>query len=165
MGARKVLSDEELARFSDKIDFAPDSQCWKWRGAMDRGGYGNFKLDGRTVRSHRVAYAVGHRRWPTRPVLHLCGCRACVNPAHLVEGTLEHMAAHGTLATGARNGARRHPERVARGADVGTSKLTPAQVRDIRQRVRAGATYAAVAERYGVHRSTVSRIANGESWA
>lgn len=61
--------------------------CWKWRGAKD-GGYGVFKLLGRTVAAHRVAYAFVHGDIPDGLVVrHKCHTPPCCNPTHLETGT------------------------------------------------------------------------------
>jgi hypothetical protein len=58
--------------------------CWTWQGSLDRGGYGKVSVDGRTMRTHRVMYALVHGEIATGLVLdHLCKNRACCNPTHL----------------------------------------------------------------------------------
>ena len=57
--------------------------CWEWRGCTNRDGYGLFKLAGKSVRAHRLAYAMFKGRVDTRDVHHECYNPGCVNPAHL----------------------------------------------------------------------------------
>lgn len=57
------------------------SECWEWRGTVQKSGYGKY---GSKHLAHRVAYelSVG----PIPPGLqidHLCRNKRCVNPAHL----------------------------------------------------------------------------------
>jgi hypothetical protein len=162
------LTKEDRVRFAAQVEHAPGG-CWLWTGARDRGGYGTFKVGGQTLRTHRVAYQIVHSGAPRGPVLHLCGNRLCCKPAHLKVGTLKenvaHMAAHGTLAVGARNGARVHPERLARGQDAGSAKLTEKQVETVRKLWTRGASVTALAEKYRVHKSTISRAVRGVQWA
>jgi len=55
--------------------------------------------------------------------------------------------------------------RRARGEQDGRTKLTPAQVAEIRARYAAGGvTQAELARRYGVVQAHVSRIVRGEVW-
>lgn len=74
-----------LSRFIDKIEFRLDEGgCWIWTAGHSAGGYGKFKMDGRTLLAHRVAYQ--HWVGPIPEGLqldHLCRTRNCVNPHHL----------------------------------------------------------------------------------
>ncbi len=163
----------DAARFASKI--AGDrarlrrGDCWRWTGAFDRNGYGTFSVGGKTVRAHRFAFEAHHGRAPSRNVLHKCGHRWCVNPHHLRDGTrvenVQDMRRHGTLATGNRNGARRHPERIARGDAAGAAKLSEAQVRKIRRQYSRGeASLGEIAREHKVHKSTISRAISGQQW-
>jgi hypothetical protein len=55
-------------------------------------------------------------------------------------------------------------ECVARGERQGASKLTASEVRDIRRRCAAGEQQKALAEEYGLNRSSVSKIIRGVNW-
>ena len=142
--------------------------CWLWTGSVGSDGYGALKINGRSYRAHRLAVAFAQGSYPKQAVLHLCGERLCCNPKHLREGTatenVAHMRAHGTLATGDRNGSRAHPECLVRGEEVITSKLTSRQVAAIRRAYSRGTTMPELARRYGVHKSTISRAVNGVQW-
>ena len=76
-------SDADFSkRFWSKVRITPG--CWLWTGALNRCGYGNFRILGRTRSAHRVAYEL--ERGPVPEGLdidHLCRNRACVNPAHM----------------------------------------------------------------------------------
>lgn len=63
--------------------------CWMWLGARDSQGYAKVRDGGRTDRLHHVLCREVHRpprgrKWVAR---HVCGCKLCVNPAHIVPGT------------------------------------------------------------------------------
>jgi len=85
--AKKLLTDAE--RFC--IRYAQDDNgCWVWMGALDKDGYGKFKIGSRTdnsrrmVRPHRWSYEFAIGLIPDgMQIDHLCRNRACVNPAHL----------------------------------------------------------------------------------
>jgi hypothetical protein len=60
--------------------------------------------------------------------------------------------------------ARRMPDRIARGEGIPHAKLTDATVREIRRRVDAGETQAAVARDVGISVAQMSRIVRGLRW-
>lgn len=69
-------------RFFGQVHMTSD--CWVWRGSLDRGGYGNFSVDGKFTLVHRFMYENAIGPIPEGLELdHLCRNRACVNPDHL----------------------------------------------------------------------------------
>ena len=68
-------------RFWSKVH--KTNACWLWTAGTNN-GYGQFKIDGKTYYSHRIAYEMCHG--PIHEGLcidHLCRVRHCVNPDHL----------------------------------------------------------------------------------
>lgn len=61
-------------------------RCWLWTGSVNerRGGYGQFRLNGRVRKAHQVSYELGVGPIPegAEPD-HLCRIHACVNWHHL----------------------------------------------------------------------------------
>src|SRR5262245_28096091 len=119
---------EKIARMVDRSG-GPDA-CWPFTGPR-RNPQGYGLLDryerGRAwqVRAHRVAYeaAYGPITPATLSVLHRCDARLCCNPAHLFLGTRAD-----NVADMWRKGRQQDYTRMPKGAQVGTSKLTEAQV-------------------------------------
>lgn len=73
-------------RFLAKV--VPSGSCWLWTASANFRGYGWFRVDGKTVKSHRMSWAIHHGPIPRGLyVLHSCDTPACVNPAHLRLGT------------------------------------------------------------------------------
>lgn len=93
------LSPKDLRRFEDKYIPEPNCGCWLWHGSQCR-GYGQFWIEGRLQKAHRVSYRyyVGEIP-PNMDLDHLCRVRCCVNPKHLEpvtrsENTRRGLASH-----------------------------------------------------------------------
>jgi len=63
------------------------TKCWEWKGAKS-GGYGNFVINGKQMRAHRLSYQIfiGELR-PKFQINHMCSNRSCINPEHLEQIT------------------------------------------------------------------------------
>lgn len=141
---------ERLRMKSDRSD--PDG-CWPWTAASCRDGYGYLRFEGRSQLAHRLAYRIANGDFPDElKVCHTCDNPPCVNPSHLFLGTQADNTAD--MATKRRS---THGER-------STSHLSEADVDLIHDLKARGATQRAIAARFGVNPSTVSRIVNGKRW-
>lgn len=61
-----------------------ESGCLIWTGFKNRDGYGLIRFDGRTTRTHRVAYILTFGPIPDGfEIDHLCRVRDCMEPTHL----------------------------------------------------------------------------------
>ncbi|WP_228900115.1 HNH endonuclease signature motif containing protein [Streptomyces sp. DH1] len=92
-----ALTDEELARFLEKIDPPNLDGCTLWNASTFGGGYGQFKIRGRSVLAHRVAWTLRHGPIPEgMEIDHVwargCRSRRCVNTDHLEPVTTEENA-------------------------------------------------------------------------
>lgn len=138
------------ARFWAKVDVRGPDECWPWMAGLSGNGYGRFKLDGKDVPAHRVAYACTEGPIPAgAELLHSCDLPICCNPCHLTPGS--HSANMADMAT---------KGRAAR--TKGAARLTPAQVLEVR---RAPGSLRSIAERFGIAKSTASYVRSGRSWA
>ena len=71
-------------RFNVKYVVNPKTGCWEWTAYRNRYGYGQFCIDGRMMKAHRVAYELYRGNIPEGlQIDHLCRVRHCVNPDHL----------------------------------------------------------------------------------
>ncbi len=151
--------------------------CWVWLGARDKKGYGRFKDPARksAACAHRISYE--HFVGPIPAglfVCHRCDNPACVRPDHLFVGThrdnMDDMAAKGrsTFTRWPELICRPWldcPERLCRGADHPSAKLTLERVRSIRQRIAAGETQTGLAREFGVTQANISSIVRRKTWA
>lgn len=147
------------------------SGCWLWHGYKDQGGYGLF-YSGRMYRAHRVAYSLSHG--PLTPglvIMHLCDTVGCVRPGHLREGTHQEnvldcwrKGRNRQVPTGDDHHLRIRPELAPRGERNGNAKLTDAQVRAIKRRLRNGENHLALADELGLKRGMLWAIKTERIW-
>lgn len=58
--------------------------CWLWTASTMGGGYGQFRVPGRSAYAHRFSYELAYGDIPLGLVIdHTCSVPCCVNPAHL----------------------------------------------------------------------------------
>ena len=161
----------DVRRFNSKI--SKRGSCWRWMGSTNPQGYGWFAI-GKTMRhAHRVALELhlGRRLSRFEFALHGCDNPTCcrVHPEHVHLGDAQ-MNTEEMLARGR--------EVRARGAANASTKLTAAQVAEIRAergrwaaahpgriRVEKGSqlSAAALGERYGVSDTSITAVIRGRT--
>lgn len=126
--------------------------CWLWTGAV-RGQYGGIGVEGRLYMAHRVSYEVFVGEIPEGMlVCHTCDVKLCINPAHFFLGSYQDNSDDKVA-----------KDRQARGETGGMTKLTEDAVRVIR-RLAATKSYQAIADAFGVHKSSIADILNNRTW-
>ena len=70
--------------------------CWRWRGRLNRNGYGRVWWQGREPVVHRVLYELLIGPIPENYLLdHLCRRRDCCNPWHMEPVTVQENTLRG----------------------------------------------------------------------
>lgn len=148
------LTPTQITRFWAKV--RKTETCWLWQGATDPNGYGHVYLSEnlRPV-AHRISYELSGQVLPDDLILrHYCDTPGCVNPKHLLPGTYKDNASD-MVSRG----------RQCKGEVHHSNKLPIESVRQIRQLyLTNNFTHAALAKRFQVNRSTVSKILQGRNW-
>lgn len=136
------------SRYESKVNRnKPD--CHPWIAGCDSHGYGRMKVNGRNVGAHRIGWELIHGPIPPgKRILHSCDNPPCQNPDHWFLGSqLDNMQ---DMAQKKRSGTRHS-------TNLGTRKLSDAEVAEIRASSESGSVLAA---QFGVSRSHISRLKN-----
>lgn len=97
---RGLTVEQRLLRYAIKTD-----TCWLWQGHVYGKGYGALNVDGTKRYAHRLAYEAWNGPIPDGLfVRHTCDVRRCVNPEHLIVGTIADNNADMAARGRARNG-------------------------------------------------------------
>lgn len=136
-----------------------DVPCKLWAKAM-KGGYGVkwYPPLKRPLLIHRIVFFEAHGWWPPE-VGHWCNAAACYEEAHLYATTHAENQAYISKCGRGRG-------KITRGEDHKHSKLTEAQVLEIRTRyVPRAVTQQALADEFGVSQHVISSIIRRKGWA
>ena len=142
---------EAIAAFEQQFLKDEQTGCWNWTACKNSRGYGKWswkKLDA----AHRFSFRFYRGGIPKgKSVCHSCDNPGCVNPDHLWIGThtqnMQDMM---------------RKDRMPRGENHPSTKLTDAQVLEIRTRTAKGETHTSIARELNVVRQTISKIASGK---
>lgn len=169
----KCASSGKYPAFEERFVVNKETGCHEWAASKAGSGYGAFSLNGKHIGAHRYAWIKAHGQIPEGLlVLHRCDNRACVNPDHLFLGTVkdnsDDMIAKGRAAWQKDHSAhvraykaatiRRNPNGSA------NSRLTTAQVVEIKKRLAAGEKQSAISTDYGVGKTAITHINTGRRW-
>lgn len=138
----------EEDRFWAYVNPEPNTGCWLWSGTViPNTGYGRIYTSKGSIVAHRYSYVLHGGDSSVEMVCHKCDNPACVNPDHLFGGSrsdnMRDAASKKRLKCNGR-------EQV----------FTPEMATEIRNLCRIGkrGTASALARKYNVSESTISRI-------
>lgn len=160
---KKIESIQEIMnRFFDKVQKSDDPiGCWRWTGYRNKKGYGQFRLNGKMVSAHRVAYMLAHSMDSIPEgmcILHNCDNPECTNDDHLYLGTNQD-----NMYDRDRKGRQSH-QSINVGERNGSSKLTEEKVRLIRLRIKKGDAQQVIAKEFDVSQGAISQINQNKHW-
>lgn len=149
------FSDNDINRLLSHLEI-PDNwddyetKCWECDLAQVKSGHCRFRLNGRIVMAHRLMCVYNYGYDPLDlETLHSCDTPKCCSPFHLTFGT----------------GSQNTRDKVMRTCNHGTQKLTPEQVREIKQLLKDGnLLIKQIANQYDVERRTITEIKHGRNW-
>ncbi len=147
-------------RFWEKVDKRGADECWLWK-AGHNGRYGVLGLGRRgegQEYAHRISWRLGHGA-PAgdMDVCHTCDVTMCVNPAHLFLGTRSDNMKDCAQKKRARG-------KVMYGSENPASKIDRATAELVRFLNPIGARQSDLAEWFGVHQTTISKVVRREIW-
>ena len=134
----------------------PNTGCWIWLGALDSKGYGLYGgARHRRFKAHRKMLELKLCRPLTDDEVtrHSCDNPPCVNPDHLMVGSI-----NDNNQDCIRRG--RH----AFGSRIAAAKLSEVDIEEIQKMLNHGEYQRIIGERFGVTQGAISHIVNGRSW-
>lgn len=149
----KIQNRIKAGSLREKFDalFSRGPGCWEWKGPIDGYGYGIIGHNCRRYRAHVLALEYDDRAVPEGGVAcHHCDNPRCVRPSHLYPGTPADNV-HDAQSRG----------RLAAGERIGSAKLTPSQVLEMRS---LNLSFADLGRRFGVSRTAASLAVKGVTW-
>ncbi len=134
--------------------------CWEWNLSRSHNGYGKVSWYGRHMRANRVAWMLHNKsEIPIGlVVMHRCDNPSCINPKHLMVGTLKENS-WDMVAKGRANGGSPPGER------SGKAKLTDSAVRAMRLAAIDGCSYRELGRMFGISHQNARLAVLGRTWA
>lgn len=139
-------------RFWPKVDVGDEDECWEWKAATKKTGYGVIGKGGRdegNVHAHRLSYELEYESPGEKQVNHHCDNPACVNPKHLYAGNQSENVMD-AIEHGDKRVGEEHP----------TAKLSSDEIKEIRRKASEGIVHKRIAKEYKVTRRHITKVVN-----
>ncbi len=151
------LTAKDIERFWKKVDIKSEDECWEWLGCKDKNGYGQFRVNNKTYKSHRISWILENGDIPENYcICHSCDNPLCCNPNHLFLGTHKDNIADRD---------KKGRQAIRNGIKNGNHKKIDQEILEIRQKYLTGLyTQKDLAEEYGVSQTQISFIVNKKQW-
>lgn len=166
--ARVRIKAPLSVRLWRRVTLGDGDACYVWQGATESFGYGvigdeNGRQGGNLL-THRASWMLTYGPIPEGMcVLHACDNPPCVRPDHLFLGT--RLDNNLDMVNKGRHAAQIGTHNLPRGEEHRRSKVTGAQVLDMRARYQSKqASVQQLADEYELDVSTVHRMATGRAW-
>ena len=148
-----------MKRFWDKVQKTKKDKCWIWLACKDKNGYGQFYLNGKSEKSHRVSYMLANRCSILKNfnILHKCDNPCCVNPKHLFLGTQKDNVKD-MIHKGRRSDTK--------GNANGHAKINDQDVIEIKRLFHEDKlNQTQISQLYPINNRMISRIITGQAWS
>jgi hypothetical protein len=152
------IHKERFWSYMDKVtDQGPHGDCWEWKKAKTKSGYGIFMINNHPYRAHRLAfYLVNGPIEPGKFICHSCDNTLCCNPKHLWMGT---------TGDNIRDAYSKGRMNTPRGINRGNVKLTEKNVLEIRAKYATGRyVQRQLGVEYGVAQTVIGDIVRRDTW-
>jgi hypothetical protein len=150
----KYTREQTVAAFWSKVDVGGPDECWEWKASLGADGYGTFGWNGKTTRSHRLAFFLSGRLLAEgKSVCHSCDNPPCCNPKHLFQGSNQDNVDD-----------RHRKGRSFNGPHPWKAVLTRDQVISLRRDMESGLNWTELGVKYGISRQAATKIGKGEVW-
>jgi len=165
------LREKTELLFRRKYTVNEKTGCHEWQAGLTRAGYGQFRVDGKVMKSHRVSWLLHHGEIADGMfVCHHCDNPKCVNPDHLFLGSHDDNMAdmrskgRGVVPSGEWRAIR--PESVLRGENAPSAKLPQSVVQSIlADPDTSWGCRKRIAAKHGIAPQHVGRILAGKAWS
>jgi hypothetical protein len=142
---------EPIERFHSKYIVNEETGCWEWKKPNLYHGYGEIRIEGKTIKSHQFSYQYFNGPLEKGLVIcHNCFNKKCVRPDHLRQDTLS----SNSLDTISENKHSRQILTIEDVIEIKKSLLFP--YRGIQRDL---------AKKYNVNRTTINEINKGRNWS